>query len=108
MLEIYNIVLTADIIYNIIRNYMSKDSVVGIATGYRLDDRGVGVRVPVVSRIFSSQRCADRLRGPPNLLSNRYRGVKRPGREAEHSPTASAEVKKTWIYTSTPSYAFMA
>jgi hypothetical protein len=32
----------------------SQDSVVGIATSYELDDRGVGVRVPVVSKIFSS------------------------------------------------------
>jgi hypothetical protein len=31
----------------------SLDSVVGIATSYGLDDRGVGVRVPVGSRIFS-------------------------------------------------------
>jgi hypothetical protein len=29
-------------------------------------------------------------------------GVKRPGREVDHSPPASAEVKKMWIYTSTP------
>jgi hypothetical protein len=28
--------------------------------------------------------------------------VKRPGREADHSPPTSAEVKNTWIYTSTP------
>jgi hypothetical protein len=35
-------------------------------------------------------------------------GIKRPGREADHSPPASAEVKKIWIYTSTPPYAFMA
>jgi hypothetical protein len=35
-------------------------------------------------------------------------GVKRQGREADHSPPASAEVKKMWIYTSTPPYAFMA
>jgi hypothetical protein len=34
--------------------------------------------------------------------------VKRPGREADHSPPTSAEVKNTWIYTSTPPYAFMA
>jgi hypothetical protein len=30
-----------------------------------------------------------------------YPGVKRPGREADHSPPASAEVKKIQIYTST-------
>jgi hypothetical protein len=35
-------------------------------------------------------------------------GIKRPGREADHSPQASAEVKNAWIYTSTPPYAFMA
>jgi hypothetical protein len=35
-------------------------------------------------------------------------GVKRPRREPDHSPLASAEVKKMWIYTSTPPYAFMA
>jgi hypothetical protein len=43
-----------------------------------------------------------------NLLSNGYRGVKRPGREADHSPPASAEVKHSCIYTSTPPYASMA
>jgi hypothetical protein len=37
------------------------DSVVGIATSYRLDDQGVGVRVPVGSRIFSSPLCPERL-----------------------------------------------
>jgi hypothetical protein len=35
-------------------------------------------------------------------------GVKRQGREADHSPPARAEVKKLWIHTSTPPYAFMA
>jgi hypothetical protein len=31
-------------------------------------------------------------------------GVKRPAREADHSPPTNAEVKKMWIYTSTPPY----
>jgi hypothetical protein len=35
-------------------------------------------------------------------------GVKRPGREVDHSHPTSAEVKKIWIYTSTSPYAFMA
>jgi hypothetical protein len=34
------------------------------------------------------------------------RGVKRPGREAEHSPPCSTEVKNAWGYTSTPPHAF--
>jgi hypothetical protein len=42
----------------------SGDSAVGTATGYGLDDRGVGVRVPVGSRIFSSLRSPDRLSHP--------------------------------------------
>jgi hypothetical protein len=53
----------------------SQDSVVGIATGYGLDDRVVRVRVPVMSRIFSSPRSPDRLWGPPSLISNAYRGL---------------------------------
>jgi hypothetical protein len=44
---------------------VSRNSVVCIATGYGLDDRGVGVRVPVELRIFSSPRRPDRLWGPP-------------------------------------------
>jgi hypothetical protein len=34
---------------------------VGIATGYRLDERGVGVRVAVGSRIFTSRSHPDKL-----------------------------------------------
>jgi hypothetical protein len=41
----------------------------------------------------------------PGVLSP---GVKRSGREADHSPPTSVEVKKTWIYTFTPPYVFMA
>jgi hypothetical protein len=86
----------------------SRDIAVGIASAYGLDDRGVGFRVPVGSRILSSPRL-DRLWGPPNLLSNGYRrlfppGVKLQVHEADQSPPASAEVKKMWIYTSTPPY----
>jgi hypothetical protein len=55
--------------------YKSRDSVVGIATCYGLDDRGVGVQVPVGERIFTSPNRPDRLWGPPNLLSNGYRGL---------------------------------
>jgi hypothetical protein len=34
--------------------------------------------------------------------------LKRPGREADHSPPSSAEVKIAWSYTATPKSAFMA
>jgi hypothetical protein len=89
----------------------SRDSVVGRAIGYGLDDRGVGVRVPIASIIFStstrpalgSTQTSDQwVPGAPSL------GVNRPGREAHYSPPTSIEVKKTWTYASTPPYAFAA
>jgi hypothetical protein len=73
-------------------------SVIGIATSYGLDDWG-RVQVPVGSRIFSSPDRPDRLWGPPIRW---VPGVKRPGREVDHSPPTSAKVKKMWIYTATP------
>jgi hypothetical protein len=35
-------------------------------------------------------------------------GVNRQGREADHSSPTSAEIKKLWLYTYTPLYAFSA
>jgi hypothetical protein len=49
----------------------SRDKSVGIATGYELDNRWVGVRV---KNFFSPLR-PDRLWGPASLLSNEYRGL---------------------------------
>jgi hypothetical protein len=88
----------------------SRDSTVGIAIGHWLDDRGVGVRVPVGSGVFStSSRPAPGSTQPPTqwIPGALSLGVKRPGREADHS-RINAEVKKMWIYISTPPYAFMA
>jgi hypothetical protein len=50
-----------------------RDSSVGTATRYGLDDGRVGVGVPVGSRIFFSPYRPDRLWGSPSLLSNGYR-----------------------------------
>jgi hypothetical protein len=86
---------------SVLERRWSRDSSFGIATGYVLDDRGVGVRVPVGSRIFSmSSRSAVGPTQPPiqwvpEALSP---GEKRPGREAGHSPATSA----------TPPYALVA
>jgi hypothetical protein len=75
-------------------------------------ERGVGIRVPVGSRIFSTPYRPDRLWGPPSLYpvgtGALSPGLKRQGREADHSPSTSADVNKTWIYTSTLPYVFMA
>jgi hypothetical protein len=77
-----------------------RDSVLGVATGYGLDDREVGVRVPVGTNIFStsSTRALGSTHSPiqwvPGALSS---VVKRSVREAP----ACAEVRKMWIYTFT-------
>jgi hypothetical protein len=44
---------------------------------------------------------------PMGTVDSFPHGVKRQGREADHSPPSSAEVKKTWVYTSAPPYVFM-
>jgi hypothetical protein len=90
---------------------VSRDSSVGIATAYGLDDRGVGVLVPVGSRIFStSSRPALGPTQPriPWVSGVFPPGVKQQWREDDQSPPATADVKKMWIYTSTSLYAFMA
>jgi hypothetical protein len=85
-----------------ITTFDTRNSAVGIAIGYRLNNRGVGVRVPVGSRIFSTSPRPEL--GPTQLPIQWLPAVKRPGREADHSPPTSAEVKKMWIYTATPSW----
>jgi hypothetical protein len=86
-------------------NSVQFSSVVGIATGYGLNDRGVRVRVAVGSRIFStpSRPTLGSAQPPIQWVQGALSpGVKRPGREADHSPPSSAEIKEMWIYTSTP------
>jgi hypothetical protein len=92
---------------------MSRDSSVGIATGYGLDEKGGGSSSPGRVKNFhfsiSSRPALGSTQPPtkwvPGALSP---GVKQQGREAEQSPPASAKVKKMWIYTSTPPCVFMA
>jgi hypothetical protein len=94
---------------------MSRDSSIGIALGFGLDDRGFGVlrfdfrRRLGIFLFTTASRMALRPTQPPiqwvpGALSL---GVKRPGREADNSPPFSAEVKNAWSYTSTPQYVFM-
>jgi hypothetical protein len=70
------------------------DSVVGTATGYGLDDRGAGVRVPVESKVFFSPRRPNRFWGPLNGYRGFFPRGKSAGAEVDHSPPDSAEVKK--------------
>jgi hypothetical protein len=86
---------------------MSRGSSFGLATGYGVDERGVGIEVLVESYIYFYTSSRQALRSTQSLIQW-VPGVMRQGREADHSHPTSAEVKKMWIYTSTPSYAFMA
>jgi hypothetical protein len=88
-------------------NLLSHTSSVVIALGYGLDDRDSRVRVPAGAGNFSLNHRVQNGSGPtqppiqwvPGALSL---GLKRPGRESDHSPPFSAEVKNEWSYTSTP------
>jgi hypothetical protein len=76
----------------------SRDSPVCTVLGYGLDDRGSRVRFPAGLGIFLFTTTSRIVPGPnqspihwvPWALSV---GVKRPGREADHSPLSSTEVK---------------
>jgi hypothetical protein len=82
-----------------------------IAQWYGLDDRGNLPPQGLETFLFTtaSRPALGPTQPPiqwvPGALSLE---VKRPGREADHSPPTSAEVKNAWSYTSTPKYAFMA
>jgi hypothetical protein len=78
------------------------DSSVGIAAAYGLNDRDVGVRVPVGSKFSLLQAVQTgsgvQITSYPVGTGGFSPGVKRQGREADHSPSTSAEVKKMWTY----------
>jgi len=62
--------------------------------------------MPAMARDFSLPKFPYRLWGPHSLLFGGYRGsfreVKRPGREVNHKPPSSTEVKNGWSCTSAP------
>jgi hypothetical protein len=76
-------------------------------TGYGLDDRMIGVRFPAGAahvQTGSDGPTQPPIQRVPGAISL---GVKRPGREADHSPPSNAEFKNASSYTSTPQYVFM-
>jgi hypothetical protein len=87
-------------------------SAVGIAASYGLDNQRIGVRVPVgqeFSLLYAVQTGSGAHPASyPMGKAALSPGIKRPGRETDHSPPTSSEVKKTWVYTSTFPYVFMA
>jgi hypothetical protein len=66
---------------------------------YRLDDRGSRIRFPAGAGKFSPHHRAQNSSGAhpasyPMCTRCSFPGVKRPGRESDHSPSSSAEVKE--------------
>jgi hypothetical protein len=94
-------------------NFKSNYSSVGIATSYGAGRQSDLSSSPGRGKIFRLSTSFRPVLGPtqpplqrvPGALSA---GVKLSEREAENSPPTSAEVKNTWVYTSTPPYVFMA
>jgi hypothetical protein len=80
---------------------VSRDSSVGIALGYGLDDRGSRVRFLAGAENFSLHNRVQKGSGAhpassPMDTGTLSLGVKRPVHEADHSPPSSAEVKE-WV-----------
>jgi hypothetical protein len=91
----------------------SCDSSVSIALSYGLDDWGSRFRFPAgAGKFYPHHRVQNGSGAHPASYSvgtgGSFHVVKRPGREADHSPPSSAEVKNVWSYISTPQYVLMA
>jgi hypothetical protein len=98
-------------LYNLRIFNRRRASAVGIANNYVLDRQRVEDRVPLGARIFSfhivhTGSGAHPATYPMDIRSSFF-GGKGPGREANHSPPDSTEVKNSLICTSVPPYAFM-
>jgi hypothetical protein len=90
--------------YNIPLYMGSRDNLVGIAAGYGMDGRG---SIPGRSKNFFHSTASRPALGFTHHHIQRVpraipRGVKRLGRDADHSHPSRAEVKNAWSYNSTP------
>jgi hypothetical protein len=85
----------------------SRDSSVRIALGYGLDDRGSRVRFPTGAGNFSLHHRVQNGSGAhptsyPMGNECSFPGVKRPGRETNHSPPSSAVKECVELYLHSP------
>jgi hypothetical protein len=94
-------------------SFKSRDSSVGIALGYGLDDRGSTVRFPAGAGNSSLHYRVQTTLGPTQppiqwVPGTLYLGVKRSGRGADHSPPPSAEIEECVELYLHSQYVFMA
>jgi hypothetical protein len=78
---------------------VSRDSAVGLALVYRLDDRGSSLRFPAEAGSFCLRHSAQNGSGAypayyPMEIRGSLPGVERLGLAADQSPPSSAEVKE--------------
>jgi hypothetical protein len=89
-----------------------RDSSVSIVTRLRTGRPGFNSRQELRIFLFFTAGCPYRLVAHPTSYPMNTgvisQGLKRPRREADHSPPSSAEVKNAWSCTSTHQYVFMA
>jgi hypothetical protein len=87
-------VLLALILYSLLSNFSVITFIFVPRLGYGLDDRGSRVRFPGGLGIFLFTTASRTVLGPTPSYPMGTSGVKRPGREADHSPPSSADVKE--------------
>jgi hypothetical protein len=91
----------------VITSSSSRDSSAGIAASYLLDSRGIGDWFLAATKYVFPTSSGPAL-GPTQPPIQWVPGALSPGREADHSPPSSAEVKRIWIHTSTSPWVLMA
>ena len=83
---------------------------IGVAT--RIKDGLYGVQISADVRVFSSPKRPDQVWGPSSLLLNGYRvslpGVKRPGRDGNHSPHLARRLRTSGALPLLPLYSLIA
>jgi hypothetical protein len=88
-------------VFRMIIRTKGRDSSVGTATGYGLD--GPGIESRWGARFFAHVQTGPGAHLATSTMGTEsFPGVKRPGRDADHPPSFSAEIKKEYSYTSTP------
>jgi hypothetical protein len=81
----------------------SRSSVVGVATRLLTGRSGVRMLVRAIF-FFSPERAPGPTQPPVQWVPGFFTAVTRPGREVNHSPQCSAEIKNEWSFALFPLY----
>jgi hypothetical protein len=67
-----------------------------------------GSSVSIVTRLWVGRPGGVQFSAGKGIEGAISSGIRQPGRESDHSPPSSADVKNVWSYISTPPYVFTA